>query len=143
MNRAINYQECCPECGAPEANGLDCRGQLDEIISWEAENADLLGLHFWTVACYNIQHPAIFTDEAREELFWIFCEAYDRQMPISKVRKKISYWSEGSGKVVRQVPAQPVFKDWAMTVSEVYLVGEKKGAADRVRAWTKVVRKQL
>lgn len=143
MNRLINAERCCPECGALEANGLDCRGQLNEVISWEAENPVLLSRHFWTVACYNIQHPSLFTEEAWIRLCEIYGEAYDKQLPISKIREMVSYLSGGSVKVVRKEPADPVYRNWAMTISEVYLVGEKKGAADRVAAWAKVVRKQI
>ncbi|CEG28457.1 DUF5946 family protein [Bacillus sp. B-jedd] len=143
MNRLLNIQKCCPECGAPEANGLDCRGQLNEIISWEAENPDLLSRHFWTVACYNIQHPSLFTDAAWRRFCEVYCEAYDRGWPISKIRQQVSNLAEGAVNVMKEVPADPVYREWAMTISEVYLVGERKGAADRVAAWAKVVRKQI
>ena len=73
----------------------------------------------------------------------IFIEVYDRGRSLKDLRDFVSGQSEGQVKNLRKVPAQPKFKDWAMTISEVYLVGEPKGAADRVRAWTKVVRKQM
>ncbi|WP_052342713.1 DUF5946 family protein [Bacillus sp. EB01] len=143
MNRAIDYSKRCPECGAPEANGLDCFGQLGEILAWEYDDPELLSQHFWTVACYNIQHPAQFTEEAMAKFQEVFCQAYDQQLPVSEIRKKVSFYAEGQANVVKKSLHRPVFRDWAMTISEVYLVGERKGAADRVRAWSKIVRKQI
>ncbi|WP_409271202.1 DUF5946 family protein [Neobacillus sp. SCS-31] len=143
MNKEINYNNRCPECGAPEANGLDCRGQLEQILAWEQSDPDLLGRHFWTVACFNIQHPSSFTEEAWTGLCTVFCEAYDHQLSVFDIRRKVSTWSDGPVRIRREVPADPIVRDWAMAISEVYLAGEPKGAADRVLAWSKVIRKQL
>ncbi|OCA87638.1 hypothetical protein A8F94_07205 [Bacillus sp. FJAT-27225] len=139
MNRAIDYTKRCPECGAPEANGLDCFGQLGEILSWEHADPDLKSQHSWAVACYTIQHPARFKEDAERKLKEVFCQAYDSQLPGSDIWKEVSAYAEGKAKP----HYTPVFRDWAMTISEVYLVGERKGAADRVRAWSKIVRKQM
>lgn len=143
MNRAINYSNRCPECGAPEANGLDCRGQLEEIISWEQFSPELAEQHFWTVACFNLQHPSSFTDEAWRGLCAVFFEAYDQRLTVKDIRQKVSAFTEGEVRIKRSVAKDPVSRDWAMAISEVYLAGEPKGAADRVRAWSKVIRKQL
>ncbi|WP_059173562.1 DUF5946 family protein [Bacillus sp. FJAT-27445] len=143
MNRAINYYKTCPECGAPEANGLDCRGQLEEILAWEQADPELLSKHFWTVACFNIQHPSEFSEAAWSNFRGIFCEAFDSSLPIHEIGKMVSVLAAGPSKMKRKEAASPVYREWAMTVSEVYLGGEPKGAADRVFAWSKVVRKQL
>lgn len=58
----------CPECGAPRVEGLTCWEQLGMEIAWEADDPELLAEHFFTVATYNLQHPAQFTDDAIEGL---------------------------------------------------------------------------
>ncbi|WP_053367624.1 DUF5946 family protein [Bacillus sp. FJAT-27245] len=143
MNRGINYTNRCPECGAPEANGLDCQGQLEEILAWEQFDPDLLGRHFWTVACFNIQHPSSFAEEAWEGLRAVFREACDNQLTVNEIRRKVSALVDGPVRIKRKVAAAPISREWAMAISEVYLAGEPKGAADRVLAWSKVIRKQL
>lgn len=52
----------CPECGARRVEGMTCWEQLGMIIAWEADDPELLAEHFLTVATYNLQHPAQFTD---------------------------------------------------------------------------------
>ncbi|RDU36961.1 hypothetical protein DRW41_09690 [Neobacillus piezotolerans] len=143
MNKAINYSKSCPECGAPEANGLDCRGQLEEILAWEQYSPELAEQHFWTVACFNIQHPSTITDDSWRGLCAVFCEAYDENLTVKDIRGQVSSRTEGAARIKRGVAAKPIAREWAMAISEVYLAGEPKGAADRVRAWSKVIRKQI
>ena len=52
----------CPECGGPRVNGLTCWEQLGMIGVWEFQDPELMAEHFLTVASYNLQHPAQFTD---------------------------------------------------------------------------------
>lgn len=54
----------CQECGAPRVDGKNCFEQLGVILLWEQNDKELAGEHFVTVAAYNLQHPAQFTDES-------------------------------------------------------------------------------
>ncbi len=56
--------ETCPECGARSVNGMNCWEQLGLLLAWEYDDPELQAEHFLTVAAYNLQHPAQFTDEA-------------------------------------------------------------------------------
>ena len=56
--------ERCPECGAPRVGGLACWEQLGVLLAWEHDDPALQREHFLTVASYNLQHPARFTDDA-------------------------------------------------------------------------------
>ena len=58
----------CPECGGPRVDGMTCQEQLAVVLGWESEDPELSNLHFYTVASFNLQHPAQFTDEALTEL---------------------------------------------------------------------------
>jgi len=38
---------------------------------------------------------------------------------------------------------QPMLRQWAMTIAEVYLPDQPQGAAERVRAWAAVIRREI
>jgi Family of unknown function (DUF5946) len=64
----------CPECGGPIVNGMTCWEQLGAIGAWEFQDPDLRAEHFLTVAAYNLQHPAQFTDETLADLHTAFID---------------------------------------------------------------------
>ncbi|MDF2556775.1 MAG: hypothetical protein K0R71_603 [Bacillales bacterium] len=137
-------QKICPECGAPEQEGLDCWGQLGGLISWEYDDPDLLAEHFKTVACYNMQHPAMFQDNALEGLKQVFIEHLDNNLPISEIRKRMGKANEGTNRVLKKEhEREMVLRNWPMTIDKVYIPGQPEGAAQRVRDWAKSIRSEL
>ena len=133
----------CGECGAEKVDGLSCFERFGTVLSWEATDQELLGLHFWTVACYNLQHPAQFTDDAIKGLKEVFCEAYDKDVPISYIRKKMSRLTDGKFKVIKEQASEPKLVKWSMTISDIYNQKQPDRAADRVNQWRKTVREEL
>lgn len=134
----------CPECGAPEVDGLDCwSGQLGQVLAWESGNPELQAVHFLTVACYNLQHPSLYTDEALAELGKLLGEALDHDLPPHEIRRRIGSTYEGSKRVRRpESERRPVLRRWPMTVADVTRPGDPEGAADRVRVWAAAVRQE-
>jgi len=134
----------CPECGAPPVDGLNCWEQLGALGLWEFEYAELLAEHFKTVASYNLQHPAQFTDEALNAMKSVFIDHLDHGLSTSDVRKRME-WISGGGNGVLKDPADrhPVQRQWNMTIADVYIPDHPQGAAQRVRAWAAAVRKEL
>jgi hypothetical protein len=51
--------EHCPECGAPLATGGSCSDHFHTMLALEGTFPGAPGsiLHFYLVACYNLQHP--------------------------------------------------------------------------------------
>ncbi|HEX2079999.1 MAG TPA: DUF5946 family protein [Longimicrobium sp.] len=134
----------CPECGAPRVDGLTCWEQLGMLIAWEADDPVLLAEHFLTVATYNLQHPAQFTDEAIAGLRAAFVDRLDRGVSVQEIRARIGRASAGSRRVLRRKDGQrPVLKTWSRTIAEVYLPGRPQGAAARVRDWAAAVRREM
>ena len=82
--------EHCPECGAPRSGGLGCWERLGAIIAWEADDPALQREHFLTVASYNLQHPAQYTDAAIAGLREVYVEHLDRGIPIAEIRRRVS-----------------------------------------------------
>ncbi|HEX2172318.1 MAG TPA: DUF5946 family protein, partial [Dehalococcoidia bacterium] len=85
----------CPECGAPPVAGLGCWEQFGAILAWEADDPDLRAEHFLTVATYNLQHPAQFTDEALAWLRAALIERLDKGVAVEEVRRRAARRFEG------------------------------------------------
>ena len=71
------HQGYCPECGAPSVNGTTCWEVLGALLAWEYDDPELQAEHFLTVASYNLQHPAQFTETALAGLQAVFIERLD------------------------------------------------------------------
>ena len=144
MTAADPSAELCPECGAPRVDGLACRDQLGQLLAWEVDDAELRGMHFLTVASYNLQHPAWFTDEAIAGLRQAYIDHLERGVPVAEIRRRASAAFEGSKRVRRnEASTRPVARTWPMTIADVYHGGEPHGAAERVRRWARAIRSAL
>lgn len=134
----------CPECGAPRVAGFDCWGQLGGILAWEPDDPELQREHFLTVASYNLQHPAQFTDAAVVGLRQAFVDYLDCGISIAEIRRRVSAATEGPTRVLRdEADRRPVLREWPMTIAGVYLPDEPRGAAERVRRWARAIRSAL
>jgi hypothetical protein len=134
----------CPECGAPRVDGLGCREHLDQILAWEADDAALRGVHFLTVASYNLQHPAWFTDEAIAGLRRSYVDYLDSGISIEEIRRRATAAFDGSKRVRRnEASVRPVLRAWPMTIADVYDGCRPEGAAERVRRWAAGIRRAI
>jgi Family of unknown function (DUF5946) len=134
----------CPECGAPLVEGLNCWEQLGALLAWEWDDPALQAEHFLTVAAYNLQHPAQFTDAALSGLRTAFVERLDRGVADVELRRRAARQFEGQTRVLRPLAErQPVLRRWPMTIADVYLPEQPEGAAARVRAWAAAIRAEL
>ena len=139
-----NLPMTCPECGAPLVDGMTCWEQLGGILAWEAQDPELQAVHFLTVATYNLQHPAQFTDEAVAGLRSALIDHLDQGVAVEKLRRRASQAYEGKRRVFKaEAEQRPVLRRWPMTIADVYLPDQPEGAAARVRAWAAAVRSEL
>jgi hypothetical protein len=138
--QTTSHEEHCPECGAPRVNGLSCWEMLGLLIAWEYDDPDLRAEHFFTVACYNLQHPAQFTEATLAGLQAVFIERLDHGLGIADIRRRVGKAAAGATRVLRpEAERQPVLRQWAMTIADVYLPDRPEDAAGRVRAWAAVI----
>lgn len=93
----------CPECGALPVDGMACWEQLGALLAWEAHDPQLLAEHFRTVACYNLQHPAQFTDAALTGLRAAFIQHEDSGLSIAAIRQRVGRMAEGNTRVLKPV----------------------------------------
>ncbi len=123
---------------------MDCFELLGAIIAWEWQDQELAAEHFLTVASYNLQHPAQFTDAALAGLRTAYIAHLDQGLPVTEIRRRMAQASEGSTRVLkRPLDRQPALRLWSMTIVDVYAAGQAHGAAARVRAWAAAIRAEL
>ncbi len=143
-SRTEKQTEFCPECGAPRVEGMTCWEQLGAIGAWEFQDPELMAEHFLTVACYNLQHPAQFNDEALEGLRTSFIDRLDKGTPVQEIRQRAAKAYAGNKRVLKPEPDRhPVLRHWSKTIADVYIPDHPEGAAQRVRDWATAVRAEL
>ena len=121
-------------------DGFSCWEQLGALLAWEWQDPALLAVHFLTVASYNLQHPAQFTDEALAGLRAAFREHLAQGVAVAELRRRVSSVTAGKTRVLKpEADRRPVLRPWPMTIADVYLPDQPQGAADRVRAWAAVI----
>ena len=134
----------CAECGAVQVDGMTCREQLGSILAWEWNDPTLAAQHFLTVASYNLQHPAQFTDEALAGLGAAYIDHLEHGTPVEVLRRRASATYEGKKRVLRpENERSPVLRAWSMTIADVYIPERPQGAAGRVAAWAAAIRSEL
>lgn len=132
----------CPECGAARVEGRDCSQMLQEVTSWEWDDPALSAMHFATVAAFNLQHPASFTDAALAGLRSAFVEHIDRGLPVAEIRRRAAAF-DGATRVLKPVAERRVqLRAWPVTIAYAY-AGGSAGAALRAREWAHAVRASL
>ena len=134
----------CAECRAPRVKGMTCWEMLGVLIAWEYDDPELLAEHFLTVASYNLQHPAQFTETALADLQAVFIERLDHGLGIAEIRRRVGKVAAGATPVLKpEAERQAVLRQWSMTIADVYLPARPEGAAERVRAWAAVIRREI
>lgn len=137
-------QDTCPECGAPLVEGMICWEQLGAILAWEWQDPELQAQHFLTVAAYNLQHPAQFTNETIDGLRHHFIEHLDTGLPVAEIRRRVGQTTAGHVRVLKPAAERrPVLRRWPMTIANVYLPDQPEGTAARVKAWAASISEAL
>lgn len=139
----IQTLSSCPECGASKVLGMSCYEQLGAILAWEWSDPALSAVHFLTLASYNLQHPAQFTEEALDGLRAAFIDYLDHDVPANILRKRVAR-SLGGKKVLKDKAAQKeVPRSWRITIADVYVPDRPEDAARRVRQWARYIRSEI
>lgn len=144
IEQTDRVEKGCHECGASLVDGMSCWEQLGAIGAWEFQDPELRAEHFLTVASYNLQHPAQFTEEALTGLRAAFIDRLDQGTPIEILRRRAARVYNGPKRVLKtESERHPVLRQWRMTIADVYIPAQPQGAAERVRQWAAVIRSEL
>ena len=139
----------CPECEALLPKGGACRDLFHELLVLEAQVPGTAGAltHFYTVACYALQHPDSFryTQEALVGLHQALCDALDDQITLEELRRRARAGAARAGRVTRRPgDPTPVWRrgGWSMRVVDVLSVAPEQ-YPDTVRRWARSIRDSL
>lgn len=139
---ACDQQVECAECGAPQSP-LTCRARLELLLAWEVDDEALRELHFLTVASFNLQHPAVFTDQARAGLEAAFLGYLDGQVTVAEIRRRAA-GVDGAVRIRRRADeVRPQRRRWPITIDAVAIPGQPADAVAGVRRWAEAIRDTL
>ena len=139
----------CPECGAPIPAGGACLDHFHALLVLEGTFPGAPGsiLHFYVVACYNLQHPDSvgLTAEALEGLRRNLADALDGKASVVELRRRTRLATDGPRRVRRRSGDPPVDwhrGPWPVNVTDV-LTATAATYPDLVEAWARSIRATL
>ena len=112
---------------------------------WEHNDPEMYALHFWLVSSYMIQHPSNHTENAYKLMLELFTDAYDNKWPTDYILRKNRQLVSKIDKITNPLPnikRKCLFKNWSMTIEDIYLGGEEN-AINNIKEWKKKVRMDL
>lgn len=134
----------CPECGALWPEGFSCERAFHALLAREWQDPELQAEHFFLVACYNLQHPSSFTDEALNNLQQGLFARLETGLSIRDLRKRAEEAFDGPNRVKKpEAERQVLLRRWTFTLVDVYAEGALEGAAKRVRDWADSIHRQM
>jgi hypothetical protein len=129
----------CIECGAAN-DMLTCEEALNAILTMEPECPKLQAEHFKTVACYIIQHPATYLNEAVEGLINALEGNLNGKLSVDEIRKCHDLMFAGSRKVKKKhEDVRLVQKQWQMTIMDCYVPAECETTAENIIKWARSI----
>lgn len=141
--------ERCPECNVVVAAGSVCRDLFHELLLLEAQAPDAPGsvTHFYTVACYALQHPESFqfTHEALVGLHQALCAALDGRVSLDELRTRAREGAARLGRVTLRYGDPPhnwKSVTWTITVADV-LSSDPSRYHETVVRWAHSIRTSL
>jgi hypothetical protein len=141
--------ERCQECGANLPESGDCRELFHELLVLESQVPGAAGslTHFYTVACYVLQHSDSF--QYREEmlvgLHTSLCEALDGKAMVEALRYRAREGVRSAGRVTRRLnDARPTWKrgGWPVTAADIRTV-TPEAYGEAVVCWAHSIRASL
>jgi hypothetical protein len=139
----------CPECGALVPEGGACMDHFHALLVLEGSFPGMAGsiLHFYAVACYNLQHPDSMglNVEALKGLRRNLADALNGKAPVEELRRRTRQATDGPTRVRRR-PSDPPVEwyrgPWPVNVTSV-LTATATTYPNLVEAWARAIRAML
>ncbi|HCF87147.1 MAG TPA: hypothetical protein DEV72_18330 [Ktedonobacter sp.] len=139
--------ERCAECGAVLSEGSTCQTIFEEFLSLEYTDPAYGQVHFFTVACFMIQHGR-YSDEALTGMLPLLRASLDEQLPAQQLRERAARGmneATRTWKVTRQAGASPLPKiAWTLTIADVaQSMQDPEKYCEHVKQWARVTLQQM
>ena len=126
----------CPECGAPEGA---CKEKFESMLALEFEDPTVFGIvHHITVICFNLQHPASFSEEARSWMCSTLHAAIVEGLSPLELRERSRKQFNGKVKVLSKTPHTFQRVKWSMNIMAVRTDSPDVYVND-VKAWAQSI----
>jgi hypothetical protein len=137
----------CTECGAVLSEGSTCQTIFEECLDLEYTNPAYGQVHFFTVACFMIQHGR-YSDEALTWIQSMLRAALDDQLTAQQLRQRAAQRMNDATrtwKVTRQADAPPLPKiAWSTTIADVtQSIGDPEQYCEHVKRWALATLQQM
>jgi hypothetical protein len=137
--------ENCDECGAPLLNGPLCQDNFHALLVLEGQVEGAPGslTHFYTVACYVLQHPVSmnYTVDAFEGLKESLLDAIEGRATLVDLRRRTRRAAEGATRILRRegdpLPESSAGK-WQLTVADM-LLGGADAYVENAMGWARSI----
>lgn len=141
--------DACAECGAPVPEGGTCRDHFHALLALEAQVPGAAGslTHFYTVACYQLQHPdsSHLTAAALAGLAAALADTLDGRADVAELRRRAGEGARAAGRVTRRAgDPPPVWRRgaWSLSAADV-LTARPEDYPRRVQEWARSIREDL
>jgi hypothetical protein len=139
----------CVECGAPLHAGETCQEKFHALLLLEGQVTDAPGsiIHFYTVACYVLQHPDSmnYTALALHGLRDSLGDALDGRATLDELRRRARVASDGATRITRR-EGDPGVRwrrgGWEVTVADVCTLAPEQYISGVLR-WARSIRETL
>jgi hypothetical protein len=135
-----NGKAVCLQCGA-----IGCKDKYGEMLALEFEQPTIFGaVHHITVNCYNLQHPAEFSDEALAWMKEALHDIVEHDLPGPALLKRARSTFGGDYRVRRNDTRAraPARTRWSMTVADVR-TDSPEIYVENVRTWAASILEDL
>lgn len=137
----------CPECGASLRDGRTCQEIFDSFLVLEFEDPAYGAVHFFTVACFYIQHNR-YSDEGLRWINATLRESLADSSNLDNLYRRAQTSAQNTSRrwKVNRVPGAPKLPqiDWQMTIGDV--ASQYQDAASYcalIRQWAETVLRQM
>ena len=137
----------CPECGAVLSEGSTCQTIFEELLSLEYTNSAYGQVHFFTVACFMIQHRR-YSDEALAGMQSLLRAYLDEELTAQQLRERARRGmntATRTWKVRRQTDAPPQPKvAWRLSIADVaQSIQDPQKYGEHVKQWARATLQQM
>ena len=128
----------CPECGAS-----CCKEKFESMLALEFEDPKVFGaVHHVTVICYNLQHPAAFSDEAVAWMRSTLRAIVEEGLTPAELRERSQKQFKGRVNVLSKTPKTSAHVEWSMTVADIRTDDPEVYVQD-IMTWAKSILRDL
>lgn len=143
----MSGEPACPACGARWEDGQDCQSQFEALLALEFADPAYGQVHFFTVACYMIQHGR-YSPQAQAWVQQKLRAVLQEGLKIDQLRTQAAAEHRPCARtaaVLRSADEPPAPRvKWRVTLADVAAqAGSAESYCAAVRRWAEATLEQM